>query len=144
MVRNFCITIRQLIVTNSHFFLEQYQSGMISLQELYNLIHLTLLKSICTNILYNCMLYISPYTPNGFLLIKKKLLICQLYLCSSSVYTDRRIDSIPCSVGIPSVCDRLIKPFVIIAGRGGSRNWQGEGYKQAKVVGKIELAKYLS
>ena len=72
MVRKFCITTRQLIVTNSHFFLEQYQSGMISMQELYNLIHLTLLKSICMNILYNCMLYISPYTPNGFLLIKKK------------------------------------------------------------------------
>jgi len=47
-------------------FQEQYQRGMISLQELYNANQLTFLISICMNILlYNCMLHISPYAPGG-------------------------------------------------------------------------------
>jgi len=43
---------------------EQYRSGMISLQELYNVNHSTFLISIFMNILlHNCMLHISPYAP---------------------------------------------------------------------------------
>jgi len=59
-------SLNNFIVTNSLFFLEQYQSGMISLQELCNVNHLIFLISICMNILlYNCMLHISPYAPGG-------------------------------------------------------------------------------
>jgi len=49
----------QLIVTNSPFSQEQYQSGMISLQELYSVNHLISLISICMNIL----LYNSAHQP---------------------------------------------------------------------------------
>ena len=52
MVRNFYIITHQLIVTNSPFLQEQYQSGIFSLQELYNVIHLTLLISIYVVELY--------------------------------------------------------------------------------------------
>jgi len=66
IVKTFYTTTHQLIVTNSPFSQEQYQSGIISLQELYNVNHLTFLISICTNmLLYNCMIHISPYAPGG-------------------------------------------------------------------------------
>jgi len=55
IIKNFYTTTHQLISVNSPFSQEQYQSGIISLQELYNVNHLTLLISTCMS--HNCMLH---------------------------------------------------------------------------------------